>query len=180
MPPCIYAYLLSSQGFENGVRKEDLKMATLHKPEDCNCLAVRSAARHVTQLYDKHLAPVGLRTTQFSILAKLKRKGPLTINALANDMVMDRSTLGRNVQPLERDGLIAIETSAFDRRAKLLRLTGTGEKRLQAALPAWSQAQSRFESSFGSKRSAKMRTLMRSIVTSEFAPVNPLAAARSS
>jgi DNA-binding MarR family transcriptional regulator len=150
-------------------------MAILHNPEDCNCLAVRSAARHVTQLYDKYLAPVGLRTTQFSILAKLKRKGPLTINALANDMVMDRSTLGRNVQPLEREGLIAIETNASDRRAKLLRLTGTGEKRLQAALTAWSQAQDRFESNFGSKRSAKMRTLMRSIVTREFAPAELLA-----
>lgn len=145
------------------------KMASPHKTEDCNCFAVRSAARHVTQLYDQCLAPVGLRTTQFSILAKLKRKGPLTINALANDMVMDRSTLGRNVQPLERDGLIAIETSASDRRAKLLRLTGIGEKRLQAALTAWSQAQDRFESNFGSERSAKMRTMMRSIVAAPFA-----------
>jgi DNA-binding MarR family transcriptional regulator len=150
-------------------------MAILHNPEDCNCLAVRSAARHVTQLYDKYLAPVGLRTTQFSILAKLKRKGPLTINALANDMVMDRSTLGRDVQPLERDGLIAIETNASDRRAKLLRLTGTGERRLRAALTAWSKAQDRFESNFGSKRSAKTRALMRSIVTSEFAPAELLA-----
>ena len=71
-------------------------------PEDCNCFAVRSAARHVTQLYDQLLAPVGLRVTQFSILARLRSRGPLTINALAEDMVMDRTTLGRNIQPLER------------------------------------------------------------------------------
>ena len=76
----------------------------LPRPEDCNCFAVRSAARHVTQLYDQLLAPAGLRVTQFSILAKLKHKGPLTINALADDMVMDRTTLGRNIRPLERDG----------------------------------------------------------------------------
>ena len=63
----------------------------LREPEGCYCFAVRSAARHVTQLYDQLLAPVGLRVTQFSILAKLKRRGPLTINALADDMVMDRT-----------------------------------------------------------------------------------------
>ena len=49
------------------------------RPEDCNCLAVRQAARHVTASYDQFLAPAGLRTTQVSILAKLKRQGPLTI-----------------------------------------------------------------------------------------------------
>src|ERR1700748_1109468 len=120
----------------------------LPKAEDCNCFAVRSAARHVTQFYDQFLAPIGLRTTQFSILAKLKRRGPLTINALAEDMVMDRTTLGRNVLPLERDGLISIEPTASDRRAKELRLTKAGEKRLQAALKGWSQAQARFETVF--------------------------------
>ena len=60
-------------------------------------LAVRSAARHITQVYDQFLASSGLRTTQYSTLAKLKQKGPLTINALAREMVMDRSTLGRNI-----------------------------------------------------------------------------------
>jgi DNA-binding MarR family transcriptional regulator len=63
--------------------------------------------------------PERLRATQFSILAKLKQRGPLTINALAKDMVMDRTRLGRNI-PLERDGLIRIEPIASDRRAKQL------------------------------------------------------------
>ena len=76
---------------------------TLPKTEECNCLALRAAARHVTQFYDQVLAASGLRTTQFSILAKLKRKGPQTINALAGDLVMDRTTLGRNVLPSETD-----------------------------------------------------------------------------
>ena len=81
-------------------------------PEDCNCLAVRQAARHITQFYDQLLGPSGLRTTQFSILAKLRRLGPMTINALAAEMVMDRTTLGRNILPLERDGLIAVNRAA--------------------------------------------------------------------
>ena len=98
-------------------------------PQECNCFAVRSAARHVTQFYDQHLASSGLRTTQFSILSKLKRKGPMTINRLAEDMAMDRTTLGRNILPLERDGLIRIEPAAHDRRAKELHLTAAGAKR---------------------------------------------------
>jgi DNA-binding MarR family transcriptional regulator len=125
---------------------------TTDKTEHCNCFAARSAERHITQLYDRYLAPVGLRTTQFSILARLKRKAPLMINSLASSMVMDRTTLGRNVQPLERDGLITVETSVSDRRAKVVRLTRAEEKRLQAVLIAWSQAQKRFESDLGGKR----------------------------
>src|SRR6266436_4586858 len=93
------------------------------KLEECNCFAVRSAARHVTQFYDQVLAPTGLRTTQFSILTKLMRKGPVTINRLAQDMAMDRTTLGRNILPLEREGLARIEPAPNDRRAKELHLT---------------------------------------------------------
>ena len=138
--------------------------------EECNCFAMRAAARHLSQSYDRFLAPSGLRTTQFSILARLKRKGPLTINALAEDMVMDRTTLGRNILPLERDGLIIIEPTASDRRAKELRLTKAGEKRLQAALKGWSQAQARFETVFGAERAGDLRKLLRAVAASEFAP----------
>src|SRR5215813_1661128 len=137
--------------------------------EDCNCLAVRQAARHVTQFYDRFLAEAGLRTTQFSILAKLKRRGPMTINALAKEMVMDRTTLGRNVLPLERDGLVKIEASATDGRAKVLLLTKIGEKRLQAGREAWEQAQRRFDTRFGAKRAADFRAMLRAVVASEFA-----------
>jgi DNA-binding MarR family transcriptional regulator len=87
-------------------RIEDVAMPMVTSPEECNCFAVRAAARHVTQFYDQVLAPAGLRVTQFSILSNLKRLGPLTINALARETVMDRTTLGRNILPLERDGLI--------------------------------------------------------------------------
>jgi DNA-binding MarR family transcriptional regulator len=139
--------------------------------EECNCFAVRAAARHVTQFYDQFLAPTGLRTSQFSILAKIRRKGPLTINALAEEMVMDRTTLSRNILPLERDGLIRIEPTASDRRAKELHLTIAGEKRLQAAIKAWLRAQARFATVFGAKRGANFRALLRAVVATEFASV---------
>ena len=141
-----------------------------HRPGECNCHSVRAAARHITQAYDQFLAPAGLRTNQFSILAKLKRSGPLTINALAEEMVMDRTTLGRNVLPLERDGLIRIAPAASDRRAKELHLTKAGEQRLQAARKGWAAAQARFESAYGAKRAAELRGLLRAVVAGDFAP----------
>jgi DNA-binding MarR family transcriptional regulator len=112
---------------------ENLTMttATLPEAENCNCFGVHSAARYVTQLYFLFLVPIGLRVTQFSILAKLKRRGGLTINALTDQMVMDRTTLGRAIQPLERDGLIRIGPAPSDRRATQLHLTKAGERRLQ-------------------------------------------------
>jgi len=137
-------------------------------PEVCHCFAVRSAARHVTQFYDQLLEPTGLRITQYSILAMLKRLGPLTINALAKVLLTDRTTLGRNILPLERDGLIKIEQGASDRRAKELHLTTAGEKRLQAARPAWLKAQATFESSFGPKRAETLRALLRALMATEF------------
>ena len=143
---------------------------SLPKAEECYCFAVRSASRHVSQFYDQFLIPVGLRTTQFSILAKLKRRGPLTINTLAEEMVMDRTTLGRNILPLERDGLIQVEPVLTDRRAKELHLTNAGEKRLQAGFKAWANAQSQFEATFGAKRAAELRAMLRAVVASEFAP----------
>ena len=143
-------------------------MNSLPPPEECNCFAARAAARHVSQSYDRFLAPTGLRTTQYSILTRLKRKGPLTINALAEDMVMDRTTLGRNVLPLQRDGLITITSAASDRRAKELRLTKAGENRMQEAFEGWSQAQARFEAAFGERRAAGLRKLLRSAAASEF------------
>lgn len=138
-------------------------------PEECNCYAVRAAARHVTQAYDQFLAPAGLRTTQFSILAKLKRKGTVTINALAEDMAMDRTTLGRNILPLERDGLIKIRPSATDGRAKELIVTKAGEQRLQMARKGWAAAQARFENVYGVKRAAELRAMLGALVASELA-----------
>jgi DNA-binding MarR family transcriptional regulator len=139
-------------------------------PLVCNCFAVRAAARHVTQFYDRVLAPTGLRTTQFSILLKLRRRGSLTINALAEEMVMDRTTLGRNVLPLERDGLIAVAPAVSDRRAKELRLSKQGEKRLAAAVERWGKAQAQFEAVFGAERSAALRATLHDLAASELAP----------
>ena len=137
------------------------------KPELCNCLALRQATRHVTQFYDQYLVPTGIRTTQFSILAKLKRSGPMTINALAEQMVMDRTTLGRNILPLEREGLISVTKGRADRRSKELHLTDAGEATFRAAAKAWTKAQTRFETVFGGERAADLRELLHAVTASE-------------
>jgi DNA-binding MarR family transcriptional regulator len=136
-------------------------------PAACNCLALRQAARHVTQFYDRYLAPSGLRATQYSILARLQRNGPMTINALAAELVMDRTTLGRNILPLQRDGLIAVCSGQSDRRSKELRLTSSGDARFRGALKGWREAQARFETAVGVKRAKTLRTLLHEAATSE-------------
>ena len=137
---------------------------------DCNCLAVRQAARYVTQLYDRHLAASGLRISQYGILARLKRRGPMTINELAAELVVDRTTLGRNIRPLERDGLITITPRRTDRRIKELRLTATGDQRFNETRQAWVEAQRSFETGFGSERAAELRGLLHALVDSGLVP----------
>jgi DNA-binding MarR family transcriptional regulator len=138
-------------------------------PDLCNCLALRQAARHVTQFYDDYLVPTGIRTTQFSILSKLARMKAATINALAEEMVMDRTTLGRNIQPLERDGLIEVRQGSEDRRSREMRLTDAGLARLRQATVAWEQAQRQFDSAFGSQRATDMRALLQQAVRTDLA-----------
>src|SRR3984957_10966370 len=133
-------------------------MATkpLPNPAECNCLAVRQAARYITQFYDRYLAPAGLRTTQYGVLSRLKRQGPMSIHTLAAELVVDRTTLGRNIRPLEREGLITIESDASDRRSKILRLTKTGDARFQRAQTRWAEAQRHFERAYGGRQASQL------------------------
>ena len=134
---------------------------------ECNCLALRQATRHVTQFYDQYLASTGLRSTQFSILAKLQGLGPTTINVLARELIMDRTTLGRTMLPLERDGLIAIKEGILDRRSKELGVTKAGTERLQRAAKLWVEAQKEFEERFGARRAVDLRSLLGEVVSCE-------------
>jgi len=129
----------------------------------CNCLAIRQTARRVSQFYDAHLAPLGLKTSQYSILAKLTRLGPLSINEIAEAMVMDRTTTGRAVRPLERDGLVKIE-AADDGRKRVIALTAAGRERAKAGLAAWKKAQKEFELAVGPPAAQKLRAALRNVV----------------
>ncbi len=126
------------------------------EPAICNCLALRQAARHATQLYDRHLVAAGLKTSQYSILAKLLRLGPQSIGALADMMVMDRTTTTRAVRPLARDKLVAIAPGE-DERTRMVRLTPAGEARAKSAAVAWRAAQKEFEAGYGAAESERLR-----------------------
>ena len=136
-------------------------------PSECYSLAVRQAARHVTAFYDQFMAPFGLRSTQFSILSILRRAGPLSINALAEQLVMDRTTLGRNIRPLQRGGLITAVVSRDDRRSRQLQLTARGRARVNEAQKGWAKAQAGFEAAVGKGRAGELRGLLRSVSASE-------------
>jgi DNA-binding MarR family transcriptional regulator len=124
---------------------------------DCNCFYLRKASRHLTQIYDTILAPSGIRSTQYMILAVLNERGGLSVNELAEVMVMDRTTMGKNLRPLVRDGLIAANVSDLDRRSRTVSLTKKGSKVLEDAYPLWKIAHSNFQKKHGRQFSADLR-----------------------
>ncbi len=91
----------------------------------------------------------------------------MSINALAAALVMDRTTLGRNILPLQRDGLVAIRPGRTDRRSKEVHLTKAGAARFRAAAKDWREAQTRFEASFGGKRAKALRALLHEVATNK-------------
>lgn len=131
--------------------------------EVCHCMAVRQAARWISQLYDQQLAPCGLTSPQYAVLSHLQRAGEASVAQLAEAMVLDRTTLTRNIAPLQRDGLVQVAGSEDDRRRKLLTLTSAGAERLAEARPLWRKAQAAFERHFGEGEAAAMRTLLRQV-----------------
>ncbi|MFB6679946.1 MarR family winged helix-turn-helix transcriptional regulator [Streptomyces sp. NPDC056390] len=136
----------------------------------CNNLALRKAARYLGATYDKALAPTGLRATQFSILQKLSTHEQITISSLAEMIAMDRTTLASNLKPLAREGLVTVEASPTDRRARIVTLTPDGLARMTAALPHWRTVQSEFEERFGGDKAAQLRAALEDILDTGFHP----------
>ena len=139
------------------------------EPEMCNCGALRQAARRVTKLYDDALAPIGLGVNQFSILVRLNLVGPSTIQDLARLLVMDRSTLGHLLRPLEKRGFVTLEVSKQDRRSRTIALTEAGKAAVAKARPRWAAAQRRFEGKFGKEAALELRTVLKEIAMADFA-----------
>jgi DNA-binding MarR family transcriptional regulator len=126
---------------------------------DCVCFNLRKAARITAQVYDQHLAPVGLKNTQFSLLNVVATLGPLSITDLAGQLVMDRTTLTRNLKPVERDGLIEV-VAGEDARTRHVQITTKGRKTLNKALPLWEDAQQYVLTALGQ---ARWRSLLREL-----------------
>ena len=122
----------------------------------------------MTKLYDDALVPVGLGANQYSILARLNRVGPSTIQDLARLPVMDRSTLGHLLRPLEMRGLVTIEVSKQDRRSRSVAVTRAGKVLVAEARSLWAGAQRRFESTFGKAAAFDLRTVVKRVATADF------------
>jgi DNA-binding MarR family transcriptional regulator len=135
----------------------------------CNCLAARKASRYLTAAYDQALAPANLRATQFSILYKLAKNGPMTIGELASVMAMDRTTLSSNLKPLEREGLLGM-VPGEDRRVKKVVISDAGFARYREAFPLWQAVQDEFENSYGEKRAETLRNSLRKVLDTGFDP----------
>lgn len=129
----IYTYLMSEQ-------------------PDCICIHLRRLARSVTQAYDEALAGSGIKLTQFSLLRTVQRNEPAPIGLLADALELDRTTLARNLRPLERDGLLVTAAAEADQRVTEVRLTAAGRRVIARALPAWQHAQERMVKTFGARQ----------------------------
>ncbi len=132
---------------ENGeVKRPDLS--------GCTCLRLRKASRRVSQIYDHYLQPHGLTITQYGLLAHLSRLDGISIGALAEKLIMDPTTLTRNLRPLERHDFIRLAADPRDRRSRRLHLTEQGRAALIEARPAWSRGATPYRGSARAIRSA--------------------------
>lgn len=107
----------------------------------CLCLNLRRAARRVGRRYDDALRSVGLTSGQFAILAALLRDRPVPLGRLADDLGMDRTTLNKDLKPLQGRGLVSSHSGADDARIRALALTARGRTLLDKAMPLWDAVQ---------------------------------------
>ena len=129
----------------------------------CHCATMRQAARQVTQLYDRLLAPTGLRVTQYSMLRMVRRHQPVTMQSFAARAIMDRTTLTRALRPLVRDGLVAVEPGS-DARTRIVTITQAGQTLLNESASTWEAAQAEFEHRYGANETRDLRGMLGRVV----------------
>jgi DNA-binding MarR family transcriptional regulator len=125
--------------------------------DQCNCFAMRKAARQISRFYDAHLERSGIRITQFLTLAALNQLGSAAVSALAERLDIERTAMGKMVEFLQRDGLVTIKPSPTDGRSRLIELTEKGRRLHKRAAPLWEEAQRQFNQLNGAKRVNELR-----------------------
>ena len=124
-------------------------------PQVCLCVNLRMASRVATQLYGEIFAPTGLRSTQFPILLALGLRGSSTLTRLAETLAMDRTTLTRNLRPLEAKGWVRA-MAGDDHRTRIVALTEAGRAVLDEALPYWERGHERVTEALGEPFSSQL------------------------
>ena len=122
-----------------------------HSLTVCACFNARTAARRITTLYDSHMAPCGLRTSQFAILVAVSQADGPTMQDVAAELGVDPSTMTRTLAALVKAGLVSSEHGA-DRRRKQLSVTGVGRQRMREAGRLWESAQDELRDKLGPAR----------------------------
>jgi DNA-binding MarR family transcriptional regulator len=130
----------------------------------CMCHKTRMAARAITRTYDDALRSTGLRATQISVLAAVGARGALSIQSLAESLEMDRTTLTRNLRPLEDRGYVVVAPEGRH-RSRMLTLTEVGHTALVEALPLWEGAQRRLRRRLGAERWPAVQEALAELVT---------------
>jgi DNA-binding MarR family transcriptional regulator len=138
------------------------ELAKLGECRDCVCLAVRTAARRLTQGYDAALAGTGLRVTQFSLLVMAHQLGGPPMKRLAQMLDSDPTTITRNVQGLAKRRLLALSPGR-DLRERKVTLTEKGEAILLRALPSWRAAQRDVVASLNRAELTRLRSLLEQV-----------------
>jgi len=136
-------------------------------PDDfdpCISLDLRKANRVMSQIYDQYLSACGIKGTQFTILRATNVLGQTTNKQLQEVLVLDQTTLSRNLKPLLRDGFISAK-EGDDRRVKVLTLTQDGYKMFEKADKQWQQAQTEVKEKLGEKNTALLHSLSNAIVS---------------
>ena len=152
-----------NSGYDRRVRR-DLQPWRRSDLGACACSQLRRTARVASAVYDRFLAPAELTVTQYAILVNIGRADRIRPTDLAEHLGMERTTLTRNLRPLERQQLIKAVPGS-DRRERLIQLTSGGLKRLDTAFPLWVKAQRHFESEVGEQGLAQLRTTLSTVVS---------------
>lgn len=129
------------------------------KSSVCNCLNLRRASLAITEIYDHYLAPSQLSVSQLSILKHIFAMEPVNVSELAAEIRLDRTTLVRNLKPLEQQGLIH-DIAQSGTRNRQLCLTAAGRERIEQANAYWELAQKRIEAQLGLEDTKTLQALL--------------------
>jgi DNA-binding MarR family transcriptional regulator len=130
----------------------------------CTCKHLRMATRRLSQIYDRHLEPLGLTITQYSLLAQLGAHDGVSIGVLAEKLLMDPTTLTRNLRPLQRRSLVVTAPDPRDKRSRCLHLTAKGRAARLEAQPVWGRAQREIEQAFGRSNTAALHASLQHLL----------------
>ena len=125
--------------------KKTLRTDAARLIEVCAGANSRLAARRITQFFDREMAESGLTLAKLGLMAQIAAASDDTLGALAARMGLEQSTLSRNLQTLESEGLVEIANVEGDLRRRMAWLTDAGAARLEAAIPMWRKAHAKLD-----------------------------------